>query len=93
MSSAVTLYGKTYLQESKNDTKMGSFIKDFISYNWGTVNKQVYIKLAEGTNVDAFRVYRLSKGCKARSRCEFEVLRQLIEKKVLSGIKYKYRHL
>jgi len=70
---------------------MRNFIKDFISYYWGASNKKVFYELSKDTSEGAFKIYRLAKGKKAKSRREVEILRILRERGVISGIKYKYK--
>lgn len=69
---------------------MSNVIRDFISYNLGSVNKQIYKDLSKCVKVSAFYVYRLSKGKAARSGQDFKILGLLKEKGVISEIRYRY---
>lgn len=68
---------------------MSCFIKDFILYNLGSVDKEKYIALEEEAKMSAFNIYRLSKGKVTKSRNELRVLRLLLEKGIITGIRYK----
>ncbi len=41
---------------------MSNVIKDFISYNLGKVDKQIFKEFSEETTLTPFHIYRLSKG-------------------------------
>jgi len=71
---------------------MSNFIKDFITFHLGAVDKQMFMELAKKSNIKAFRIYRLTKGQKTRLNKEIEILYELRERGFISGIRYRYRY-
>lgn len=70
---------------------MSNVIKDFILFNWGSVNKEVYKDLSRTVGMSPFYVFRFSKGKMAKSVTDFKILNLLKDKGIIGGIRYKYK--
>ncbi len=51
-----------------------------------SVNKELYISIAHKYGVRPFHVYQLAHGKKAKSRKEWDILRELKEHNIIGGV-------